>query len=114
MPDIQPPSAMPNIVHMMTAPTRVPASPAAKCSRTMIAYDGTIPPWKRPNSAEITYSDTKPSNGRNSSSAMPCSIDPRTSVRNPPIRSQMAPEMRRLAIPKPSMIDNISAPRAAP
>jgi hypothetical protein len=27
---------------------------AGKFSRTMIAYDGTMPPWKRPKSAEIT------------------------------------------------------------
>ena len=31
-----------------------------------------MPPWNSPNSAEITYSDTRPSNGRNSSSARPC------------------------------------------
>jgi len=37
LPDIQPPSAMPKSVHMITAPTRHPASLAGKCSRTMIA-----------------------------------------------------------------------------
>ena len=35
-------------------PTRAPASRGGKYSRTMIAYDGTMPPWNRPNSAEIT------------------------------------------------------------
>ena len=54
LPDIQPPSAMPTSVIMMTVPTRTPASFAGKCSRTMIAYEGTMPPWKRPKSAEIT------------------------------------------------------------
>ena len=40
--------------HDAPCPTRAPASAAGKCSRTMIAYDGTMPPWNRPNSAEIT------------------------------------------------------------
>ena len=44
LPDIQPPSAMPSMLHMMTAPTRVPASRGVKCSRTIIAYAGTMPP----------------------------------------------------------------------
>ena len=45
---------MPTIVIMMTAPTRAPVSAAGKCSRMMIAYEGTMPPWKRPKSAAIT------------------------------------------------------------
>ena len=36
-PDIQPPSAMPKSVAMITAPTRAPASRGGKYSRTMIA-----------------------------------------------------------------------------
>ena len=36
-PDIQPPSAMPNSVAISTVPTRAPASPGGKYSRTMIA-----------------------------------------------------------------------------
>ena len=54
LPDIQPPSAMPNSVNIRIVPVRAPASAAGKCSRTMIAYDGTMPPWNRPNSAETT------------------------------------------------------------
>src|SRR5260221_4360897 len=53
-PDIQPPSAMPSMGHMMKAPTRAPPSDAGKCSRTMMAYEGTRPPWKSPKSAAIT------------------------------------------------------------
>ena len=36
-PDIQPPSAMPTIVAMTTAPMRAPASRGAKYSRTIMA-----------------------------------------------------------------------------
>ncbi len=54
LPDIQPPSAMPKSVNIRIVPTRAPASAAGKCSRTMIAYDGTMPPWNRPNKAETT------------------------------------------------------------
>ena len=54
LPDIQPPSAMPSRVNIRIVPVRAPASAAGKCSRTMIAYDGTIPPWKMPNSADTT------------------------------------------------------------
>ena len=39
---------------MITSPTRVPAWRGGKYSRTMMAYIGTMPPWNRPNSAEIT------------------------------------------------------------
>ena len=53
-PDIQPPSAMPTMVAMMTSPTSVPACCGGKYSRTMMAYIGTMPPWNRPNSAEMT------------------------------------------------------------
>ena len=105
---------MPNSVHISTVPTRAPASAGGKCSRTMMAYDGTMPPWNSPNSAEMTYSDTRPSNGMNSSRARPCSTEPSSSVRSPPMRSQMAPEMRRLAMPHASISDSICAPRAAP
>ena len=73
-----------------------------------------MPPWNRPNSAEITYSDTSPSKGRNSSSATPCSTEPSSSVRRPPMRSQIAPETSRLTMPQASISDSISAPRAAP
>ena len=55
-----------------------------------------MPPWKRPNRAEITYSETSESKGTYSSSATPCSTEPSNSVRRPPMRSQMAPEMSRL------------------
>ena len=34
--------------------------------------------------------------------------------RRPPMRSQIQPDSRRLTMPKPSMIESISAPRAAP
>jgi hypothetical protein len=53
-PDIQPPNAIPNSVAISTRPSRVPASCGGKYSRTMMAYIGTMPPWNRPNSAEIT------------------------------------------------------------
>ena len=63
-------------------------SAGGKCSRTMIAYEGTMPPWNRPNSADTTYSETSPSKGRNSSS--PClQHEPSSSVRMPPMRSQI-------------------------
>ena len=59
-PDIQPPSAMPNSVAVMTRADARAGFRGGKYSRTMIAYDGTMPPWNRPNSAEITYSDVEP------------------------------------------------------
>ncbi|MCY1231742.1 hypothetical protein D3C86_868060 [compost metagenome] len=105
---------MPNSVNISTVPTRAPASLGGKCSRTMIAYEGTMPPWNRPNSAEITYSGTSPSKGRNSSSATHCSTPPSISVRSPPMRSQMAPDTSRLTMPKPSISDSIIAPCAGP
>ena len=37
LPDIQPPSAMPTSVAMITEPTRLPTSAGGKCSRTMMA-----------------------------------------------------------------------------
>ena len=40
--------------------------------------------------------------------------EPSSSVRRPPIRSQIQPEARRLTMPKPSISDSICAPRAAP
>ena len=73
-----------------------------------------MPPWNSPNSAEITYSGTSPSNGRNSTSATPCSADPHSSVRTPPMRSHTRPETMRLTMPQASISDSISAPRAAP
>jgi hypothetical protein len=73
-----------------------------------------MPPWNSPNSAETTYSETRPSKGRNSSSAAPCSAEPSSSVRMPPIRSQMTPDTSRLTMPQASMSDSICAPRAAP
>src|SRR5688572_12506629 len=47
-------------------------------------------------------------------SAKACKLDPSSSVRRPPIRSQIQPDARRLTTPKPSISDSISAPRAAP
>ena len=47
-------------------------------------------------------------------SAAPCSTEPRSSVRRPPMRSQIAPETRRLTTPEASISDSIWAPRAAP
>ena len=73
-----------------------------------------MPPWNRPNSADTTYSDTSPSKGRNSSSATPCSTEPSSSVRSPPMRSEIQPDTSRLTTPMPSISDSISAPRAAP
>ena len=67
---------MPSMVNIITVPTRVPASREGKYSRTMIAYDGTMPPWKRPKSAEMTNSETSPSKGRNRSSATPPARSP--------------------------------------
>ena len=64
--------------------------------------------------ADTTYSDTKPSEGRNMSSATPFSSDPSSSVRSPPIRSEIQPDTSRLTTPSPSISDSISAPRAAP
>jgi len=43
-----------------------------------------------------------------------CSIEPRRSVRSPPMWSQIQPDTSRLTIPRPSMSESISAPRAAP
>ena len=99
---------------MRTVPTRAPASFGEKCSRTISAYAGTMPPWNRPNSPDTTYSDTTPSKGRNSSSATPCSTEPSSRVRRPPMRSEIQPESSRLSTPIPSITDSISAPRAAP
>ena len=59
-----------------------------------------MPPWNKPNSADTTYSDTSPSNGRNSSSATPCSTEPSSSVRRPPMRSEIQPEASRLTMPQ--------------
>ena len=73
-----------------------------------------MPPWNSPNIAEITYSGTSPSNGRNSISPTPCNADPSSSVRTPPMRSQITPDTRRLTMPQASISDSISAPRAAP
>src|SRR5262249_35414764 len=53
-PDIQPPSALPNTDATTTMLSRVPASCGGKYWRTMMAYIGTMPPWNRPNKAEIT------------------------------------------------------------
>ena len=64
--------------------------------------------------ADTTKSGTMPSNGRNMKSATHCSIEPSKSVRKPPMRSQMAPETRRLTMPHASINDSICAPRAAP
>lgn len=105
---------MPTSVAMMTAPVRAPASRAGKCSRTMMAYEGTMPPWNRPNSADATYSGTSPAVGRNISSATPCSAEPSSSTRTPPMWSQIPPDTSRLAMPLASMGESISAPRAAP
>ena len=44
---------MPISVAINTIPSLVPVSAGEKCSRTMIAYIGTMPPWNRPNSAEM-------------------------------------------------------------
>ena len=73
-----------------------------------------MPPWKSPNSAETTYSETSESAGRNIISASPCSAEPSSRVRTPPMRSQTAPLSSRLAMPQASISDSISAPRAAP
>ncbi len=73
-----------------------------------------MPPWNSPNMAEIRYSGTSPSKGRNMSSASPCSTEPSSSVRMPPMRSQIRPETSRLTMPQASISDSISAPRAAP
>ena len=40
--------------------------------------------------------------------------EPSSKVATPPIRSAMKPEPTRLMMPKPSIIDSISAPRATP
>ena len=104
---------MPTIVAMITRPTRVPASCGGKYSRTMIAYIGTMPPWNRPNSAEI---DVERGRGRRTAgratARRPAAIEPISSVRTPPMRSAMKPEAMRLTMPKPSISDSISAPRA--
>jgi hypothetical protein len=80
----------------------------------MIAYDGTIPPWNRPNRAEITYSEASESNGRKSRSAVPCSTEPSSRVRSPPMRSQITPEISRLTMPAASISESMRAPLAAP
>ena len=46
--------------------------------------------------------------------ASACRLEPRSSVRRPPIRSHTQPDARRLTTPKPSMSDSIWAPRATP
>ena len=60
-----------------------------------------MPPWNRPNIADTRYSDTSPSDGRNISSATPCSTEPSSSVRRPPMRSEIQPETSRLTTPMP-------------
>ena len=45
---------------------------------------------------------------------MPCSTEPSSSVRRPPMRSQIAPETSRLTMPQASISESICAPRAAP
>ena len=64
--------------------------------------------------AEIAYSDTRPLNGMNSSSASPWSAEPRISVRRPPTRSEIQPKVSRLTMPHASMSESICAPRAGP
>ncbi len=64
--------------------------------------------------AEMMYSDTMPSNGKNISKATPCNTEPSTKVRSPPMRSQMAPDTNLLTMPHANMSDSISEPRAAP
>jgi len=73
-----------------------------------------MPPCDRPNNIEITYSETMLSNGMKSSSEATCSDAPSTSVRKPPMRSQMNPNAIRLTTPKPSISESICAPRAGP
>jgi len=64
--------------------------------------------------ADTTYRLSNPSNGMNSSSATPCRKLPSSSVRTPPMRSQIRPETSRLTMPQASIRLSISAPRAAP
>jgi hypothetical protein len=72
-----------------------------------------MPPWNKPNIADTTYSGTSPSNGRNISSATPCSTDPSNSVCKPPMWSDIHPDASLLTMPQAIMSDSISAPRAA-
>ena len=46
--------------------------------------------------------------------AKPCRLEPSSSVASPPILSAMKPEAMRLTMPKASISESISAPRAAP
>ena len=48
------------------------------------------------------------------SSAVACKTEPSSSVRSAPMRSQIAPDTKRLTMPQASMSESISAPRAAP
>ncbi len=100
-PDIQPPSAMPNSVAIMhEADAATPASCGEKYSRTMMAYIGTMPPWNRPNSAEI---DVERQRGRQRTSRAaaprPAGNELISSVVTPPIWSAMKPEAMRLTRP---------------
>ena len=73
-----------------------------------------MPPWNSPNKAEMTNSEASPSKGRKRNRAKHCMLDPISSVRNPPIRSDIQPKTRRLTMPHASSSDSICAPRAAP
>ena len=72
-----------------------------------------MPPWNRPNRPATTYSETRPLNGRNSSSATPCSTEPSSSVRRPPMRSEIQPEASRLTTPS-RRASATASPRRAP
>ena len=88
---------MPNSVHMMhDADAR-----AGLARREVLADDDRV----RRHDAALEQAEerrdrrratTSPSNGRKSSSATPCSAEPRSSVRSPPMRSQIQPEASRL------------------
>ena len=91
LPDIQPPSAMPNSVHISTVPTRAPGLGR----REVLADDDRV----GRHDAALEQAEqgrdrrtARPANRRAGTAAAPgpAAAEPRSSVRRPPMRSQIA------------------------
>ena len=112
-PDIQPPSAMPKMVDMITSPTSVPAC----CGMEVLAHDDGI----HRHDAALEQAEQRRDDVERHEPVeeqveeqrrRPAAIEPISSVASPPMRSATKPEAMRLMMPKPSMSESISAPRA--
>ena len=105
---------MPNSVAMSTRPTRAPASAGGK----VLAHDDRV----GRHDAALEQAEQRRDHverrqaveRQEQQQRTPCRTEPSSSVRRPPMRSQIQPEASRLTMPKPSISDSISAPRAAP